>query len=195
MPVDVPAAGPVAPIPIPTEMAIDTQSPISLVEARRRAQGTVRYDVFSAVVATPSDTQRVKFRDSVPRVTEFGYCDSGALFEVPLEEVAFITATVPVTSHELVRVFERGDPVSIPVASRETAPDGFVLSAGEDGGLAVGHYAVIMRAYGGVRIVPFCVAEVMRLANGAVARFVPQDASNAAARKALLRDLANIRSE
>jgi hypothetical protein len=181
--------------PSTTAWPIDTQSPISLVEARRRAMDGTRYPVRSALLATSSDTQRVRFRDSVPSVTEFGYCDSGALFESPVHRLALITSSMPVTGHDLVRVFESGAPVSIPVGSLETAPDGFVLVANDGKGLAVGHYAVIMRAYGAVEIVPFCVAEVVRLANGAVARLVPQDASNAASRKALLRDLANIRSE
>jgi hypothetical protein len=175
---------------------VDPDSPISLAEARRRGfPEDLRYDVLLAVLATGTDTSRVRFRDEVPPITDIGYCDTGALLETPVEKVAFATAMIPVTSFELTRVFEKGAPVPIPVETVESAPDGFVLRAREPEGFAIGHYALLVRAYGANRVVPFCVAEVERLENGARARYVPRTESNAAARQALVSELADASGE
>src|SRR5688572_12925711 len=100
--------------PAPSSVAGQTPAPISLVDVRTRGfPHEVRYDVFSAVLATATDTYRVRFRDEMPRLPDIGYCDTGALIDEPVEELALATAMVPVTSYELYRVFASGDPVAV----------------------------------------------------------------------------------
>jgi hypothetical protein len=180
-PTRAPGAGP------PALPPAEEQQTLTLVDVRNRAADeSAEYDVFSAVVATLSDTARVAFLDDLPAPRELGSaCAGGAMLGEGVDTVGITTETLPVTGHELVRLFNKGGAVPISVMQAEAAADGFVLRTTAPDGLPVGHYALILRAYGGLRVVPVCVGRIFRLVDHSLVKSVPRDASGARARDAL----------
>ena len=171
----------------PPQPPPQAQQSLTLADVRAlAAKPGEQHEVFSALIATTSDSARVAFRGDLPTTRELGQaCTGGAMLSEGSDAVGLTTATLPVTGHEVVRLFEEGDAVPISATQAEGAADGFILRPKSDGGLPVGHYALIVRAYGDLRVAPFCVGRKV-IVDAWLIKYVPPYASRAGARDVLL---------
>lgn len=140
---------------------------------------------------------RIPFLAVPPLTRDLGMmCDGGALigqgtdaFGVTLPEP---TRPSRVTHVLLRRLFDKHEPVAVPVDTQQDDTDGVALVQAKGSPWRPGHYALTFDVLGRSGTIAFCVGRMLRDVDYSLIVFVPPSADGALARRDLLSELAQL---
>jgi hypothetical protein len=150
----------------------------------------------AAVFGTTFDLAGAPYRETVPSTEQLGAnCVGGALLGEGYDTVAVLFDDMGrdagVTSIRVDRLFDSGPALSMPVIPIENAVDGVVLTTALGLPWPPGHYAMdVATTSGSSLVLPFCIGRMTRLVDYSLIAYVPTSADGAAARLALLAQIA-----